>query len=112
MGEITPVLPNHAWYKPLLSRWMQGTLDAATLASALLAAYALRFDFVLPADRVQTAVVQLPLVLLVQASLMRAFGPYSFVWRYVGMAEAGPSFGPSAYRRLCSWAFALDCRTG
>ena len=74
MAEITPVLPHHAWYKPLLSRWMQASLDAAALAAALLAAYALRFDFSVPPNQVRTALIQLPLVLLVQASPMRAFG--------------------------------------
>ena len=77
MAEITPASPRHPWYKPLFSRWMQASLDAATLASALLAAYALRLDFSVPPSQVRTALIQLPLVLLVQASLMRAFGAYS-----------------------------------
>ncbi len=87
MAETASVLPGHPWYKPLLSRWTQGGLDAAALAFALLGAYALRFDFAVPAGQLRMALIQLPLVLLVQASSMRAFGAYSFVWRYVGMTE-------------------------
>jgi FlaA1/EpsC-like NDP-sugar epimerase len=64
-----------------------GGSGRGALAWALQAAYALRFDFSFPPNQLQTALIQLPLVLLVQASLMRAFGAYSFVWRYVGMAE-------------------------
>jgi FlaA1/EpsC-like NDP-sugar epimerase len=51
-------------------------------------AYLLRFDFEMSRERVITAVGQLPLVLLVQGSVLYFSGAQAFVWRYVGMTEA------------------------
>ncbi len=112
MAEITSVLPGRPWYKPLLSRWMQGTLDAAALAFALHTAYALRFAFVLSADRVREALIQLPLVLLVQVSLLRAFGTYSFVWRYLAMTETGAFVRAFGFLAVALLACALAYPTG
>ena len=74
------------WAKHL-RREVQYLLDLGVLAGAFALAYALRFDFAIPADYVQRALVQLPLVLLLQLLALIVFGVYSFIWRYVGMRE-------------------------
>ncbi|NOZ79988.1 MAG: polysaccharide biosynthesis protein [Acidobacteria bacterium] len=79
------------------TRWLQFALDLAVLTSAFLAAYLLRFEFVLTADTWERLVAQLPLVLLVQLTAMLAFGVYSFIWRYVGLGELWAFVKASAF---------------
>lgn len=76
----------------LLNRPMQYALDLLLLTAAFLLSYALRFDFVIPAGAFESALIQLPLVLLIQFGALHVFGIYSFVWRYVGMSEVVPFF--------------------
>ncbi len=71
----------------LLNRPMQFTLDLAVLAGAFVLAYLLRFDFVLQHPQGHQIFTQLPLVLLVQFASLFLAQVYSFVWRYVGLAE-------------------------
>jgi len=89
-GGATPgaASPRKAWYARFLDRRVQIALDAAVLALALLASYLLRFEFAPPPKQVHAALVQLPVVLLVQGVLLVTVGAYAFVWRYVGMIEA------------------------
>jgi len=77
-------------WQRLLSRPVQYVMDGGLLVGAFLLSYALRFDFVIPAEIFQGALIQLPLVLLFQFGTLHVFGIYSFVWRYVGMAEMLP----------------------
>jgi len=62
-------------------------LDVFALCTAFLLAYALRFDFFLPEHVVRQMVAQLPYVVLFQVVTLWAFGVYSLIWRYVGLAE-------------------------
>ncbi len=71
----------------LTTRWIQFLLDLMVLSVSLLFAYLARFEFVLTATTFDRLVTQLPLVLLVQLTVMLAFGVYSFIWRYVGLGE-------------------------
>ncbi len=77
----------HKAWSVLLNRPMQFVLDLAMLAVAFLLAYLLRFDFVLQDPQAQVVFAQLPLVLLVQFGSLFLAQVYSFVWRYVGLAE-------------------------
>jgi FlaA1/EpsC-like NDP-sugar epimerase len=78
------------FWKRFLSRRVQYVLDLVVLAAAFVLSYALRFDFVIPHGTVHNLFVQLPLVLLLQFAALQAFGIYTFVWRYIGMAEVVP----------------------
>jgi FlaA1/EpsC-like NDP-sugar epimerase len=66
---------------------MQFTLDIGVLVLAFVVAYLLRFEFSLPEGELNNLVQQLPYVVLVQFAALALAGVYSFIWRYVGMAE-------------------------
>ena len=70
-----------------LRREVQYALDLGVLVLAFGLAYVLRFDFSIPPDQLQRALVQMPLVILIQIGVVLTTGIYRFVWRYVGMAE-------------------------
>src|SRR5450830_1787142 len=75
------------WQWGLLTRRVQVLLDVSMLAGAFVAAYLLRFDFMLgPAER-QRLLWQLPVVVLLQLLSQRAWGIYKLIWRYIGLAE-------------------------
>lgn len=78
MGRLRPLL---------MTRRVQFLLDVAVLAAAFFAAYLLRFDFRIPESYVPRALIQVPLVVLLQFSILLLLGAYSFVWRYVGLRE-------------------------
>ena len=71
----------------MMNRTTQFALDVGVLGSAFVAAYLLRFDFVLTGDQARYFTIQLPLVLLVQFSALFVTGVYAFIWRYVGLTE-------------------------
>lgn len=70
-----------------LRRELQYLLDVAVLISAFVLAYLLRFDFAIPEGQLERALVQAPVVLMLQFFIVLMSGIYRFVWRYVGMAE-------------------------
>ena len=78
--------PDFFWSR-LLSRPVQFILDLTVLVASFVTAYLLRFEFVLSEGQVNSLLTQLPLVVGVQISALMIFGVYSFIWRYVGMAE-------------------------
>ena len=62
-------------------------MDVSVLAGAFVAAYLLRFEFMLgPAER-QRLIWQLPVVVLLQLLSQRVCGIYKFIWRYIGLSE-------------------------
>jgi FlaA1/EpsC-like NDP-sugar epimerase len=71
----------------MLTRALQFTLDIGVLVLAFVFAYLLRFEFSLPEGELNKLIQQLPYVLLVQFAALALAGVYSFIWRYVGMAE-------------------------
>ena len=79
-------------WQRLLSRPMQYFMDLLVLAGTFWLSYGLRFDFSVPHGTLHNILIQLPLVLLLQLGALQVFGIYSFVWRYVGMAEVIPFF--------------------
>jgi FlaA1/EpsC-like NDP-sugar epimerase len=86
-------------WQRLLSRQFQFLLDVLVLVLAFVVSYGLRFDFFIPVDHVKSLMVQLPLVILIQFGAMHVFGIYSFVWRYIGMAEV------AAFLKAAWWSF-------
>jgi FlaA1/EpsC-like NDP-sugar epimerase len=71
----------------LFGKPAQFLLDLVVLAFAFVAAYLLRFEFVLTPETFYKLLAQLPLVLLIQFIALFIFGVYSFIWRYVGLAD-------------------------
>src|ERR1039457_7125853 len=74
-------------WQRLKNRPVQYLLDVSMLASAFFAAYAIRFEFTLPAEVFARCFRQLPLVVLFQFGTLSVCGVYFFIWRYIGMAE-------------------------
>ena len=71
----------------LLSRQAQFVLDISVLCIAFVVSYLLRFEFRLEPSQLQRLLAQLPLVVLIQIGALVLAGVYSFIWRYVGLAE-------------------------
>ena len=78
-----------SWLEPsrLAMRQTKWALDILVLSASFLFAYLLRFDFAIPADESRNAVIQLLCVVAIQFAALSLTGVYSFVWRYIGMAE-------------------------
>ena len=70
-----------------LIRALQCALDLFVLTAAFVAAYMLRFEFQIPASQLAEAMYQFPYVVLLQFAALAMVGVYSFIWRYIGMAE-------------------------
>ncbi len=102
------------FYKELLLPWhftvrvTQLLLDASVLVSAFAAAYLLRFDFRVPPRDLANAWRQLPVVVLIQLTVLSLAGVHRFIWRYVGNAGSAddaarrssvPPCRPGAARR-------------
>ena len=79
-------------------------VDLTVLAASFALAYLLRFDFHVPADELHRGLIQLPYVVLVQLLALILAGVYTFIWRYVGLAEV-KSFCAAAW--WSSLAFVL-----
>jgi FlaA1/EpsC-like NDP-sugar epimerase len=73
----------------LLGRKIQFALDLSVFVAALVLATMLRFEFAPSAEQWQSALIQLPYVILLQFAALFVFGIYNFVWRYIGLAEVG-----------------------
>jgi FlaA1/EpsC-like NDP-sugar epimerase len=62
-------------------------LDGLVLIAAFALAYLIRFDFAIPLTERSPLFIQAVPVVLIQFALLRLTGVYTFIWRYVGMAE-------------------------
>jgi FlaA1/EpsC-like NDP-sugar epimerase/lipopolysaccharide/colanic/teichoic acid biosynthesis glycosyltransferase len=71
----------------LLARQSQFALDVLALAGSFSLAYLLRFEFAIPPKELRAAIMQLPFAIVVQFTILGLTGVYSFIWRYIGMAE-------------------------
>lgn len=74
-------------YLRLLVRPLQLIVDLVILTSAFTLAYLLRFEFEIPAPERPHFLIQLGPLVLVQLALLHLSGVYTFIWRYIGMAE-------------------------
>jgi len=70
-----------------LVRPLQFFVDLLVLIAAFTLAYLVRFDFAIPVIEREHFLIQLLPVVLLQFVLLRLAGVYTFIWRYVGMAE-------------------------
>jgi len=78
------------WLRPysrLMNRQTKYLMDTLVLSCAFCLAYLLRFDFAIPRQDVRNLSLQVLCVVAIQIGAMSATGVYSFVWRYVGLAE-------------------------
>ena len=82
-----PAFSRPPFWERHLARELQFLLDLAVMATAFALAYLLRFDFQIPQRELQNGLIQLPFVLLLEFTVVSLTGIYSFVWRYIGMAE-------------------------
>jgi len=94
---LVPRRPIWAWS---LHRRTQYLLDFAVLVAAFALAYLLRFDFQLSKVPMESALVQLPMVVLLQFTALLLTRVYTFVWRYVGIREVTPFVRAAAYSAL------------
>ena len=75
------------WWSFLLRRPMQFALDVALLLAVFAFSYALRFEFRIPQVWVDRALSQAPLFVTLQVVSLAFAGVYTYIWRYVGLAE-------------------------
>jgi len=85
-------------WRRLLNRPVQFGLDIAALVAAFSMAYALRFEFQLGEMIRHGWLVQTPLVVLLEFAALLMAGVYSFIWRYIGLAEL------TAFLRAAFWS--------
>jgi FlaA1/EpsC-like NDP-sugar epimerase len=71
----------------LINLTIQVLLDVCTLAAAFVAAYLLRFDFVLTPETVRHLITQLPIVVVIQFIALTISGARSTIWRYTDLAH-------------------------
>ncbi len=62
-------------------------MDISILVIAFWVAYLLRFDFQIPRENFFQALRQFPYVVMIQFAALVFAGVYTFIWRYIGMAE-------------------------
>ncbi|MGA9997681.1 MAG: nucleoside-diphosphate sugar epimerase/dehydratase, partial [Pyrinomonadaceae bacterium] len=96
------------WWARLLSRRLQFFLDLLVLLAAFVLANLLRFDFEIPVGWQVYALIQIPLVLLIQFSALNLTGARAFIWRYTGITHIKSFF----YAALASFAIILALRFG
>lgn len=101
-GELKPFWVRH------LKREVQYLLDLLILSAAFVVACLLRFDFQPPVS----TLIQLPLVVLIQFVTLSVLGIYSFIWRYIGMAEIKSFVKAAVYSLAISLALVLALRLG
>jgi FlaA1/EpsC-like NDP-sugar epimerase len=71
---------------------MRVALDLGMFVSAFVAAYLLRFDFVLSPSELNFMLIQLPVVVLMQYLALELFGGRSFLWRHTAVEHLTPFF--------------------
>ncbi|MEW6186685.1 MAG: nucleoside-diphosphate sugar epimerase/dehydratase [Thermodesulfobacteriota bacterium] len=89
------------------TREIRFLVDVCVLCAAFVLAYLTRFEFRLSPKEIQALVVQLPLVVLIQFSLLFLCGAYSFFWRYFGLGEVRAFYKALGAASLFSLFFRL-----
>ena len=72
----------------LFANTTRTALDVLVLSLALMLAYAVRFDGVIPPDMLKRLFLGMPYVVFLQYSLLHAYGVPRFAWRFVGLRES------------------------
>jgi FlaA1/EpsC-like NDP-sugar epimerase len=78
---------SHVIWGRFLTRNVQFALDLLVLLGAFAFAYLLRFDFAIPRNFYRPLLTQISYVVLVQFAALALAGIYTFIWRYIGLAE-------------------------
>src|SRR6185436_19948902 len=84
--QVAEKTPPVIWGR-FLTRNVQFALDLMVLLGAFVLAYLLRFDFVIPRNFYRSLLTQISYVVLVQFAALALAGAYTFIWRYIGLAE-------------------------
>src|ERR1041385_2848571 len=108
MIDLTKALTRWLLRNRLVALVVQALLDVTTLTLALLAAYLLRFDFVLTKEILGEFLRQLPVLVLIQFTLLSLAGGRATIWRYTDLSHMR-SF---VYAGLVSFAVVLAMRLG
>lgn len=87
VGTAGPVKNGNFPYIRLIVRPLQFMVDFLVLICAFTLAYLVRFDFAIPLLERPRLLVQIFPVVLIQFMVLHLAGVYTFIWRYVGMAE-------------------------
>lgn len=87
------------WWRFFLRRPMHFALDVVILGAAFALAFLLRFEFAVPRGWVDRALHQVGFVVGFQLFALFAAGIYSYIWRYVGLAEV------AGFARAALYAF-------
>ena len=92
MRTEASITNNQAWLHPsrLIVRQTQFAIDLLVLVAAFKLAYLLRFDFFIPEEESSHILIRLLAVLTIQITMLTLAGVYSFIWRYIGLAEVKP----------------------
>lgn len=85
-------------------------IDTALLALALLAAYALRFNFDIPAHHLRRLAVVLPVSVLMELVLLWSCGCRRVVWRYFSLADV-PRFTVATALSLAAHLLLRVCKS-
>ncbi len=91
----------------LRAKRYQLALDLSVLVTAFILAYLLRFDFDIPEQDIRRLLMQLPYVVLIQFLTLLLAGVYTFIWRYIGMAETRAFFIAALWSALLVLALRL-----
>lgn len=76
----------------LRAKRYQLAVDLSVLVGAFVFAYLLRFDFDLTERDLHRLSIQLPYVVCIEFLALLLAGVYTFIWRYIGMAEVKSFF--------------------
>jgi FlaA1/EpsC-like NDP-sugar epimerase len=98
---------SRVWWSRLFTKKYQIIVDITILVFAFTLAYLLRFDFQIPPLELFFGAIQLPFVVLLQLTSIVMLGIYTFIWRYIGMAEVKPFVKAAALSALTVLALRL-----
>ena len=79
--------PSPVIWGRFLTKNVQFALDLTVLLAAFVLAYLIRFDFVIPRNFYRLLLTQISYVVLAQFAALALAGVYTFIWRYIGLAE-------------------------
>ena len=98
--EQLEAIPAGVIWGRFLSRNVQFALDLTVLLGAFVLSYLIRFDFAIPRNFYHSLLTQISYVVLVQFASLALAGVYTFIWRYVGLAEVRAFIYASAWSAL------------
>nr|UXE44922.1 UDP-N-acetyl-alpha-D-glucosamine C6 dehydratase [uncultured bacterium] len=70
-----------------VARFLQHGIDVGVLAAAYVAAFLVRFEGAVPGQVRTTLLVSLPIVIVIQATLLRVYDVHRVAWRYIALRD-------------------------